>query len=76
MWRLPYKAAVLFCDKNGGISGDLDNGKQPASEAGDLRRVGAEFAGRVRRVTDIQWHGKVLYEYESIRTDDLGNSRN
>ena len=38
--------------------------------------VVAEFAGRVRRVTDIQWHGKVLYEYESIRTDDLGNSRN
>lgn len=36
----------------------------------------ARLAGRTRRVTGIQWHGKALYEYESIRTDDVGNSRN
>ena len=37
---MPYKAVVLFSDRNDGIGGDLDNDKQPASEASDLGRVG------------------------------------
>ena len=40
MWRLPYKAAVLFATENDAISRNSNNNKHPASETGDLERVG------------------------------------
>ena len=45
MWRLPYKAAVLFATENDAISRNSNNNKHPASETGDLERVGCLACG-------------------------------